>query len=154
MGITPPSAPAAPAAAPTAPAAPGRVDSALPVVARRPSERPGAPAVQRRPEPAAPPPVVQRSAVPAVPAQSATAEWPAADPGPRRLGGLTPAGAGAALQPEPRPAADRSRLEIDRLTDRELDQLARRLISRVTRLVRTELRMDRERIGRLRDSSN
>ncbi|MGW4560895.1 extensin [Streptomyces sp. NPDC004561] len=37
------------------------------------------------------------------------------------------------------------------LTDFQLDELAHRLIGRITRLIRTELRMDRERIGRLRD---
>ncbi|MFE9706723.1 hypothetical protein [Streptomyces sp. NPDC005930] len=37
------------------------------------------------------------------------------------------------------------------LSDFQLDELVHRIIGRVTRLVRTELRMDRERIGRLRD---
>lgn len=37
------------------------------------------------------------------------------------------------------------------LTDFQLDELVHRIIGRVTRLVRTELRMDRERIGKLRD---
>ncbi|MEU7188941.1 hypothetical protein [Streptomyces sp. NPDC045369] len=37
------------------------------------------------------------------------------------------------------------------LTDFQLDELVHRIIGRVTRLIRTELRMDRERIGRLRD---
>ncbi|NEB18804.1 hypothetical protein G3I46_20205, partial [Streptomyces coelicoflavus] len=37
------------------------------------------------------------------------------------------------------------------LTDFQLDELVHRIIGRVTRLVRTELRMDRERTGRLRD---
>jgi hypothetical protein len=37
------------------------------------------------------------------------------------------------------------------LTDFQLDELAHRIIGRVTRMLRTELRMDRERIGRLRD---
>ncbi|CAM5416001.1 hypothetical protein GCM10010329_85690 [Streptomyces spiroverticillatus] len=39
----------------------------------------------------------------------------------------------------------------DKLTDLQLDALVHRIIGRVTRLVRTELRMDRERVGRLRD---
>ncbi|MFE9768357.1 extensin [Streptomyces sp. NPDC005808] len=38
-----------------------------------------------------------------------------------------------------------------KLTSHQLDELTHRLIGRVTRLVRTELRMDRERIGKLRD---
>ncbi|WP_435596463.1 hypothetical protein [Streptomyces albogriseolus] len=37
------------------------------------------------------------------------------------------------------------------LTDGQLDELTHRLIGPLTRLLRTELRMDRERIGRLRD---
>ncbi|MBB5929488.1 hypothetical protein [Streptomyces echinatus] len=37
------------------------------------------------------------------------------------------------------------------LTDFQLDELVHRIIGRVTRLIRTELRMDRERVGRLRD---
>ncbi|MFD5970226.1 hypothetical protein ACFWGR_29070 [Streptomyces sp. NPDC060311] len=37
------------------------------------------------------------------------------------------------------------------LTEFQLDELVHRIVGRVTRLVRTELRMDRERIGRLRD---
>ncbi|EYT83616.1 hypothetical protein CF54_06305 [Streptomyces sp. Tu 6176] len=37
------------------------------------------------------------------------------------------------------------------LTDFQLDELVHRIIGRITRLIRTELRMDRERIGRLRD---
>ncbi|MDT0574419.1 extensin, partial [Streptomyces sp. DSM 3412] len=37
------------------------------------------------------------------------------------------------------------------LTDFQLDELTHKLIGRITRLVRTELRLDRERIGKLRD---
>ncbi|MEU8890826.1 extensin [Streptomyces sp. NPDC048442] len=37
------------------------------------------------------------------------------------------------------------------LTDFQLDELTHRLTGRITRLLRTELRLDRERIGRLRD---
>ncbi|WP_269246699.1 hypothetical protein [Streptomyces sp. Qhu-G9] len=37
------------------------------------------------------------------------------------------------------------------LTDFQLDELTHRLIGRITRLIRTELRLDRERIGKLRD---
>ncbi|MGW9062339.1 hypothetical protein ACWGPH_37580, partial [Streptomyces sp. NPDC055733] len=42
-------------------------------------------------------------------------------------------------------------LDPNQLTEFQLDALVNRIIGRVTRLVRTELRMDRERIGRLRD---
>ncbi|MFD6531936.1 extensin [Streptomyces sp. NPDC060184] len=37
------------------------------------------------------------------------------------------------------------------LTDFQLDELTHLLIGRITRLIRTELRLDRERIGKLRD---
>jgi hypothetical protein len=37
------------------------------------------------------------------------------------------------------------------LTDFQLDELVHRIIGRITRLIRTELRLDRERIGKLRD---
>ncbi|MFI0977410.1 hypothetical protein ACH4SP_10320 [Streptomyces sp. NPDC021093] len=37
------------------------------------------------------------------------------------------------------------------LTDFQLDELTHKLTGRITRLLRTELRLDRERIGRLRD---
>ncbi|MGP4004436.1 hypothetical protein [Streptomyces sp. 8N706] len=37
------------------------------------------------------------------------------------------------------------------LTDGQLDELARRLINPLSRLLRAELRYDRERVGRLRD---
>ncbi|WP_344306052.1 extensin, partial [Streptomyces turgidiscabies] len=41
--------------------------------------------------------------------------------------------------------------EVRELNDHQLDELTHRLIDRVTRKVRTELRLDRERIGKLRD---
>ncbi|TQE36902.1 extensin, partial [Streptomyces ipomoeae] len=37
------------------------------------------------------------------------------------------------------------------LTDFQLDELTHKLTGRITRLLRTELRLDRERIGKLRD---
>ncbi|MFK8906986.1 hypothetical protein ACJA3G_08090, partial [Streptomyces sp. YS-3] len=43
-------------------------------------------------------------------------------------------------------------LDPRRLSEFQLDELVHRIIGRVTRQIRTELRMDRERIGRLRDS--
>ncbi|TYK51328.1 hypothetical protein [Actinomadura decatromicini] len=39
----------------------------------------------------------------------------------------------------------------ERQPEIDLDELARRLIGPLTRLLRAELRMDRERVGRLRD---
>ncbi|MFF3375454.1 extensin [Streptomyces sp. NPDC002680] len=49
-------------------------------------------------------------------------------------------------QPNPPPPFDAKDLD-----DHQLDELTHRLIDRVTRKVRTELRLDRERIGKLRD---
>ncbi|WP_158288241.1 hypothetical protein [Streptomyces sp. ICBB 8177] len=37
------------------------------------------------------------------------------------------------------------------LSDGQIDELTHRLVGPLTRLLRTELRLDRERIGRLRD---
>ncbi len=48
-------------------------------------------------------------------------------------------------------AVDEGRFDPRSLTDFQLDELTHRLIGRITRLIRTELRLDRERIGKLRD---
>ncbi|OQR60935.1 hypothetical protein B6E66_27295 [Streptomyces maremycinicus] len=100
-----------------------------------------APAPVARSLPAAPAPVVQRRA----------AAPPLAPPPkpPRGAGGL-PHGAdqGAA---DPVPARAQPGFDPRSLTDFQLDELTHRLTGRITRLLRTELRLDRERIGRLRD---
>ena len=44
-----------------------------------------------------------------------------------------------------------SEFDARKLSDGQLDELTHRLISPLTRLLRAELRLDRERIGRLRD---
>ncbi|NDZ83228.1 hypothetical protein G3I19_32840, partial [Streptomyces sp. SID10853] len=44
-----------------------------------------------------------------------------------------------------------SRFDARDLSDGQVDELTHRLMGPITRLLRTELRMDRERIGRLRD---
>ena len=54
------------------------------------------------------------------------------------------------LPPEYTPVA-KGQFDPRSLTDFQLDELTHRLIGRITRLVRTELRLDRERIGKLRD---
>ncbi|MFI1757362.1 hypothetical protein [Streptomyces sp. NPDC020571] len=64
------------------------------------------------------------------------------------------AGGGARPSEDPPPAytaVPEGGFDPRELTDFQLDELVHRIIGRVTRLVRTELRMDRERIGRLRD---
>ncbi|WP_236671368.1 hypothetical protein [Streptomyces sp. 7-21] len=53
--------------------------------------------------------------------------------------------------PPPYPAVPPGGFDPRKLSDTQLDELTHRLISRITRLVRTELRLDRERIGQLRD---
>ncbi|MEW1633060.1 hypothetical protein AB0469_03205 [Streptomyces sp. NPDC093801] len=62
---------------------------------------------------------------------------------------------GAAVSPQDPPpgytAVPSGAFDPRELTEFQLDELVHRIIDRVTRLVRTELRMDRERIGRLRD---
>lgn len=68
--------------------------------------------------------------------------------------GGRPAPGAAVAQEEPPPpytAVPAAAFDPRELTDFQLDELVHRIIDRVTRLVRTELRMDRERIGRLRD---
>ncbi|MBL0780196.1 hypothetical protein G6541_24385, partial [Streptomyces albidoflavus] len=66
----------------------------------------------------------------------------------------TPGGSGSPSAGEDPPAyraVAEGGMDPRELTDFQLDELVHRIIGRVTRLVRTELRMDRERIGRLRD---
>ncbi|MGW0846128.1 extensin [Streptomyces sp. NPDC002787] len=61
----------------------------------------------------------------------------------------------APAAPPPTSAADndspRAQFDPRSLTDFQLDELTHKLVGRITRLVRTELRLDRERIGKLRD---
>ncbi|WP_327184146.1 hypothetical protein [Streptomyces sp. NBC_01334] len=128
-----PSAPPSPLA-PPAQASPVPVPVPLPVPTPAPrplpaAPTPPAPVVQRRQ--AAPPPTLRTP--------------------PRGAGGTPPGGdQGAADQahahPQPHPGFDPRAL-----TDFQLDELTHRLTGRITRLLRTELRLDRERIGRLRD---
>jgi hypothetical protein len=44
-----------------------------------------------------------------------------------------------------------SRFDARKLKDAQVDELTHKLIGPLTRMLRTELRLDRERIGRLRD---
>ncbi|MFJ6075099.1 hypothetical protein ACIQFU_30470 [Streptomyces sp. NPDC093065] len=79
---------------------------------------------------------------------------PSSRPGPDGPPPPYEAGAGARPPGEPPPAyaaVPEGGFDPRELTDFQLDELVHRIIGRVTRLVRTELRMDRERIGRLRD---
>ncbi|MFE2145898.1 hypothetical protein ACFXA3_29915, partial [Streptomyces sp. NPDC059456] len=85
---------------------------------------------------------------------SPTQAPPAEPPPPYEPPGGHPAPGTAVSAGEPPPAytaVPPGAFDPRDLTDFQLDELVHRIIGRVTRLVRTELRMDRERIGRLRD---
>ncbi|MFD8070979.1 hypothetical protein, partial [Streptomyces parvulus] len=76
-------------------------------------------------------------------------QQPPSDPPPPYSEAAAPAEGGDA--PPAYTAIPEGGFDPRQLTDFQLDELVHRIIGRVTRLVRTELRMDRERIGRLRD---
>ncbi|MFE5111331.1 hypothetical protein [Streptomyces sp. NPDC056663] len=58
----------------------------------------------------------------------------------------------AAAQDAPPPRYAAVEFDAGKLEDHQLDELVHRIIGRIIRLIRIELRMDRERIGKLRDS--
>ncbi|WND17890.1 hypothetical protein [Streptomyces violaceus] len=79
---------------------------------------------------------------------------PQSPPPPYSESASAPASASASANQPPPPAyteIPNGGFDPRELTDFQLDELVHRLIGRITRLIRTELRMDRERIGRLRD---
>ncbi|MFD3378420.1 MULTISPECIES: extensin [unclassified Streptomyces] len=126
--------------------------AALPVVQRHASTATHAPApapipVQRDaggpPQPAAARTTTAVSAVSAhgTSSRGSSGSGSASDP---------PAAHDDELPPEYTPVA-KGQFDPRSLTDFQLDELTHRLIGRITRLVRTELRLDRERIGKLRD---
>lgn len=108
-----------------------------------PGEAPSSPplAVQRAPKP----PVQRREAPPdPTPAKSST------DPTPPVPG--VPAGVPVTVVPkEHDPPTDDTPAEPDGAGNHDIDELARRLIEPVGRLLRTELRHGRERFGRTYD---
>ncbi|MFF5455448.1 extensin [Streptomyces sp. NPDC012950] len=143
-GTRTPAVRAAPLVTP-APAAPRPVVPLTPPAAARPVARPAA--VQRRTAPEAPPapapvpvPVpLQRTAAVVPPAPRRTT---APVPAPVQRATTTPAGSTSTAPPSlPAPAESPT----------QLDELARRLVTPLSRLLRAELRADRERVGRLRD---
>ncbi|NEC49210.1 hypothetical protein G3I18_11565, partial [Actinospica acidiphila] len=75
------------------------------------------------------------------------------DPGPPPPYDPGPPPPYSAHDPHPGPGGPPGASPFDprSLTDGQLDELTHRLVGPLTRLLRTELRMDRERIGRLRD---
>ncbi|MER5977723.1 extensin [Streptomyces sp. NPDC001857] len=145
--------------------------SALPVVQPRtttqapqqpaPPTQPTQPAQRAEPPTPIPPALAAVQRVPAahnptpaaitppLPTPNPTAA-PAPAPAPRAKGSTKPApttSTPTTTPPNPTPTPFDPRA----LTDFQLDELTHRLTGRITRLLRTELRLDRERIGRLRD---
>ncbi|WPO70764.1 hypothetical protein [Streptomyces sp. KN37] len=145
-----PRRPASPAPAPpAAPTAPGFTSV------------PAAPPVRTSVQPPARPATVQRrSAQPAPTPVPAPAPTPAPAPAARHPHTATTTTASTATPPTPgetgngggaSPGASASRPPASESSPAELDDLARRLLAPLSRLLRAELRGDRERIGRLRD---
>ncbi|MBK3637045.1 hypothetical protein JHN52_29895 [Streptomyces sp. MBT97] len=91
--------------------------------------------------------MVQRRSAPPPPVPPAPPAPPRADAGPPTR---TPPGP-EQTEAAPHPVPARPGFDPRTLTDFQLDELTHRLTGRITRLLRTELRLDRERIGRLRD---
>ncbi|MGW4863023.1 hypothetical protein ACWEO6_17255 [Streptomyces sp. NPDC004291] len=96
--------------------------------------------MQRRTAPEAPPAPVPTP----VPLQRTAAVVP---PAPRRTTAPAPTPAPIQRAPSPTPPGLPSPAE----SPTQLDELARRLVTPLSRLLRAELRADRERVGRLRD---
>ncbi|MFB7408516.1 hypothetical protein ACFCZ2_15140 [Streptomyces sp. NPDC056202] len=167
---TSPSAPASPSVTPVpavqrSAAAPLRTSalapqgSARPVVplARPSAARPVARPVVQRQAAAGATPSVTPAAAPAVPVVT---------PAPLQRTGAAPAPASAAHAPRaatavsrtaptaPSPSVQRTAAApgaAEPESPTQLDELARRLVTPLSRLLRAELRADRERVGRLRD---
>ncbi|MEU0642977.1 extensin [Streptomyces umbrinus] len=162
---------AAPVVTPgTAPQTPSRPTTfpATPVVQRLPAAAPRAPgsaagntiATSAAPAPVSvqragggppqPTPARTTTAVSAVTAHGSSASGSASDPHKTDKTNKTQKTPDPDELPDYTPVA-KGQFDPRSLTDFQLDELTHRLIGRITRLVRTELRLDRERIGKLRD---
>ncbi|MFE7974516.1 hypothetical protein [Streptomyces shenzhenensis] len=75
----------------------------------------------------------------------------ASDPPPAYDSGEPPPAYDSGEPPPGYSAVAKGQFDPRSLTDFQLDELTHRLVGRITRLIRTELRLDRERIGKLRD---
>lgn len=163
-----------PAQAPTAqPPRPGqgRGGQAVPLTSVRPAPAAALP-VQRAPSTPSVPPQLRKSGFLPSLMERLTSAPRAAEPrvttvsvGGSNAGGGRPPGAlpsnstppagnppaYSAIDPHPR-ARGGSGFDARTLSDGQVDELTHRLIGPITRLLRTELRLDRERIGRLRDT--
>ncbi|MCP2342445.1 hypothetical protein [Actinomadura rupiterrae] len=126
-------------------AATARASASLPVqrTAGRDHDRSGSNAGPSFPAVQAPPPMAFQRTIPAESSRpphdppgggGQTVTRASSSPAPKRSGGNEPKRGGNGKEREP-----------------DLDELARRLVGPLSRLLRTELRLDRERVGRLRD---
>ncbi|WP_019884201.1 hypothetical protein [Streptomyces purpureus] len=135
--LTPPAPGAVPTQQPAASAA--SVPTPLPVLSPTAA---ASPTVQRTPHPPAPLPISPTAA-----ASPTVQRTPQQEPPPP----YSPHPPVTAPN-EPPPAYTPVDFDARALTGAQVDELTHRLIGPLTRLLRTELRLDRERIGRLRDS--
>ncbi|MFC5186955.1 hypothetical protein [Actinomadura harenae] len=129
----------------------------MPVV-RTPQPAPKATPLQRTFPIQSPSPTPTRThnPQPAPIAQRTTSNGPKGPNGPNGPnGGGGPGGGRHVTSPPPSSTPSRRTRESNdrdrRAPEPDLDDLARRLVGPLSRLLRTELRLDRERVGRLRD---
>ncbi|MFI2049505.1 extensin [Streptomyces purpureus] len=139
--LTPPAPGAVPTQQPAASAAP--VPTPLPVLSPTAAASPTVQRTpQRTPHPPAPLPISPTAAAPPTVQRTPQQEPPPPySPHPP-----------VTAPNEPPPAYTPVDFDARALTGAQVDELTHRLIGPLTRLLRTELRLDRERIGRLRDS--
>ncbi|MBA0051095.1 hypothetical protein E0L36_09375 [Streptomyces sp. AJS327] len=112
----------------------------VPAAAPRPSPEPA------RPPESPPSPgtgVIQRRGGGGGPRKGASHRAGSGSPGP------SPPALGKRRKPDGGPPSDA--FDAKKLSDGQLDELTHRLVGPLTRLLRTELRLDRERVGKLRD---
>ncbi|MFB7897882.1 hypothetical protein ACFC1B_16265, partial [Streptomyces xiamenensis] len=149
---------AAPRAADTTPAvghAPATTPApvAMPIARSAPPVPPAPPASSAAPAPPAPARTYRAAAAPPVQRSPQGASPPPGSPPPppsaRWQSGSSPESSWTAEQKAQRKAEVADPLHMSEF---QLDQLSRQIIGRVARLLRTELRLDRERIGKLRDN--
>ncbi|MEV6394498.1 extensin [Streptomyces sp. NPDC051907] len=144
MGPSPSQPPTARAAAPSSHPVQLTPVPRTPAVALPVQRRPATPSVPPQPAvpvalPPPPLPAARRRTAPSHPPTSHTPSPPPTTPTPKD------ADDGA---PSPHTSAE---FDARALSGAQIDELTHRLIGPLTRLLRTELRLDRERIGKLRD---
>ncbi|MEV5841065.1 hypothetical protein AB0M32_03735 [Streptomyces sp. NPDC051985] len=95
-------------------------------------------------------PVATTPPPPSAPVTKAPGQSPPDGPPPPPPGGHVVSATNDDLPPEYR-AVEEGGFDPGALTEYQVDALVHRIIDRITRHVRTELRRDRERVGKLRD---